>query len=44
MANHLGLKIESSEDSFTFVDYSTRNVRTEFHTVDFCNPRKVKKL
>ncbi|KAF2559262.1 hypothetical protein F2Q68_00015116 [Brassica cretica] len=25
MANHLGLKIEPSADSFTFVDYSTRN-------------------
>ncbi|KAF3590168.1 hypothetical protein DY000_02022019 [Brassica cretica] len=27
MADHLGLKIEPSEDSFTFVDYSTRNSR-----------------
>ncbi|KAF3560851.1 hypothetical protein DY000_02015834 [Brassica cretica] len=25
IADHLGLKIEPSEDSFTFVDYSTRN-------------------
>ncbi|WZY77966.1 hypothetical protein YC2023_024350 [Brassica napus] len=25
MADHLGLKIEPSEDSFTFLDYSTRN-------------------
>ena len=25
IADHLGLKIESSEDSFTFVDYYTRN-------------------
>ncbi|KAF3544629.1 hypothetical protein DY000_02007878 [Brassica cretica] len=25
MADHLGLKIEPSKDSFTFVDYSTRN-------------------
>ena len=26
MADHLGLKIEPSEDSFTFVDHSTRNL------------------
>ena len=26
MADHLGLKIEPSEDSFIFVDYSTRNL------------------
>ncbi|KAF2582910.1 hypothetical protein F2Q68_00005121 [Brassica cretica] len=25
IADHLGLKIEPSEDSFTFLDYSTRN-------------------
>ncbi|KAF2620140.1 hypothetical protein F2Q68_00039197 [Brassica cretica] len=27
MADHLGLKIEPSDDSFTFVDYFTRNSR-----------------
>ena len=27
MADHLGLKIEPSQDSFTFLDHSTRNSR-----------------